>query len=121
MLNESGIPTQDNKQMAEILNKNFASVFTQENTDTIPNTPIPLGDIEPLETGVIQEQEVQKYLDALDANKSTRPDNVSPRLLKELKQQIVKPLTYIFNRSLQLNKVPEDWKLANVTETNVKP
>ncbi len=58
---------------------------------------------------------MQKYLDKLETNKSTGPDALSPRLLKELKEYILKPLTDIYNLSLQQNKVPEDWKQANVT------
>ncbi len=64
----------------------------------IPETPTPPRNFEPLEIGTIQEQEVQQLLDKLDANKSTGPDNISARLLKEVKRQIVKPLTCIFNR-----------------------
>ncbi len=104
--------------MAGLLNKNFASVFTVENTATapmVPTSPTLAKRIEPLEIGTIQEQKVQKYLDKFDINKSTGPNKLTPRLLKELKQQIIQPLTSIFNRSVQLNKVPGDWKLANVT------
>ncbi|MEJ1857794.1 reverse transcriptase family protein, partial [Escherichia coli] len=35
--------------------------------------------------------------------------------LRELQAQILQPLTKIFNHSVRLGKVPEDWKLANVT------
>ncbi len=40
---------------------------------------------------------------------------MSPRLLKELKQQILKPLTDFCNLTLQQIKVLRDWKQANVT------
>ena len=70
---------------------------------------------EPLEIGVISEQEVRKYLEKLDPSKSTGPDDLSPRFLKELRTQIIQPLTKIFNHSVRLGKVPQDWKLANVT------
>ena len=115
LTNRNGVLTRDSRHMAEILNEKFSSVFTIENTETVPESAAPPTGITPLEIGAIREDEVQKYLDNLDTNKSTGPDNLSPRLLKELRQQIVKPLTSIFNRSVQLNKVPEDWKLANVT------
>ncbi len=111
LTDENGVLTKDSKQMTGILNKNFASVFTIENTATVPTVPMSptlAREIDPLEIGTIKEQEVQKYLDKLDINKSTGPDNLTPRLLKELKQQILQPLTSIFNRSVQLNKVPED-------------
>lgn len=101
--------------MARILSSNFASIFTVEDFETIPEDPDPPRGITPLEIDSIRDQEVKKYLDKLDTNKSTGPDNLSPLLIKELKQQIFQPLTNIFNRSVQLNKVPEGWKMANVT------
>ncbi len=39
LTDENGVLTQDSKQMAGILNKNFASVFTIENTATVPTVP----------------------------------------------------------------------------------
>ncbi len=115
LANENGVLTQDSKQIAGMLNKIFAFGFTVENTSTVPTSPtLPRGS-EPLEMGVIQEKEVQKCLDKLNMNKSAGPDYLTPRLLKELKQQIFQPLTSIFNRSVQLNKVHEDWRLTNVT------
>ncbi len=83
---------QDSKHMARILNNNFVSVFTVE---TIPEGPEPPRGITPLEVDSICDQEVKKYLDNLDTNKSTGHDNLSPRLLKELRQQILQPLTNI--------------------------
>lgn len=46
------------------------------------------------------------YLDSFDINKSTGTDSVSPRLIKEFKQQMLKPLTTIFNHSVQGKKYP---------------
>ena len=115
LTDETGSVTQDSKQMARILNSNFASVFTVENIETMPENPDPPRGITPLKIDSICDQEVKKYLDKLDTNKSPGPDIMSPRLLKELKQQILQPLTNIFNQSVQLKKVPEDWKMANVT------
>ena len=53
--------------------------------------------------------------DQLKENKSPGPDRLSPKLLKEIKMEISKPLCSIFNKSLQDSSVPEDWKIANVT------
>ncbi len=63
--NASGVLTQDSGQMTEILNTNFASVFTIENLDTVPESPAPPIEITPLEIDNIPEQEVQNYLDKL--------------------------------------------------------
>ena len=46
--------------------------------------------------------------------KSPGPDKIYPRILKEVKEAICKPLCAIFNLSLQTGKVVSEWKLANV-------
>ena len=42
------------------------------------------------------------------------PDSISPRVLKELAEELSDPLTRIFQKSLEEKKVPSDWKEANV-------
>ncbi len=80
---EGDVLTKDYKQMEEILNRTFASVFTVENTHTVPECPAPPRGLTPLEIGTINEQrEVQKYLDKLETSKSTGPNALSPRLAR---------------------------------------
>ncbi len=54
--------TQDSEQVTYILNKDFASVFTTENFDSVPESLAPPVDITPLEIDSILEQDVQKYI-----------------------------------------------------------
>ena len=54
-------------------------------------------------------------IDKLKVSKSPGPDSISPRVLKEAKAELVKPVTSIFNKSLQSGTIPDEWKLANVT------
>jgi hypothetical protein len=42
------------------------------------------------------------------------PDNLPPKFLKAVFQSLVKPLTILFQKSLNFGVVPGDWKLANV-------
>uniref|UniRef100_A0A8C5M941 Reverse transcriptase domain-containing protein n=1 Tax=Leptobrachium leishanense TaxID=445787 RepID=A0A8C5M941_9ANUR len=48
------------------------------------------------------------------------PDGIHPKLLKELSDVIAKPLTDLFNQSLLMGVVPEDWKLTNVVPIHKK-
>ena len=48
-------------------------------------------------------------------NKASGPDNISGRILKECSREISPSLTVLFNLSLTLGKMPENWKLANVS------
>jgi len=58
---------------------------------------------------------VKDRLNNLDAHKSTGPDGMHPRVLRELADVIPEPLSIIFERSWRTGEVPEDWRKANVT------
>ena len=57
-----------------------------------------------------------KKLDELNCNKSNGPDEIHPRLLKELSSVIAEPLAKPFQNSLVQDVVPNDWREANITE-----
>jgi len=42
-------------------------------------------------------------------------DEIHPRVLRELAEVIAEPLSIIYQRSLLMGTVPEDWRLACVT------
>ena len=42
--------------------------------------------------------------------KSVGPDGVHPRLLKELSNHLCKPLARLFNNSLAVGELPQEWK-----------
>ncbi|KAK4819559.1 hypothetical protein QYF61_007070 [Mycteria americana] len=56
---------------------------------------------------------VQYLLLQLNANKSMGPNGIHPRVLKELADVIVRPLSFIYQLSWESGEVPVDWKLAN--------
>ena len=63
---------------------------------------------------------VEKLLNKLNPYKAPGPDNVQPRILRELSCQISPVLCNIFKVSLRTDTVPDDWKLANVTPIHKK-
>ena len=56
-----------------------------------------------------------KAIDHIKASKSQGPDNIHPKLIKETKSAIKKPLKILFTKSLEEEKIPTIWKKANVT------
>ena len=63
----------------------------------------------------ITEEDVMSVIDKLMICKLPGPDKIYPRILKEVKEAICKPLCAIFNLSLPTGKVASKWKLANIT------
>ncbi|KFQ41921.1 RNA-directed DNA polymerase from mobile element jockey, partial [Nestor notabilis] len=63
----------------------------------------------------VGEDEVRDHLNNLNVHKSMGPDEIHPWLLKELANEVVRPLSVIFERSWQSGEVPDDWKKGNIT------
>ena len=104
----------DKKSMADALNNQFQSVFSPadpaEPTDQKHQpTKTEMDDIRVHRDGVL------KLLKDLKPNKASGPDNISARILKETADIVAGPLCHIFNQSLRLSTVPNDWRHANVT------
>ena len=99
---------------AQALNTYFCSVFTVEDTNQLPTVePYPVNGT--LETAVFTQREVLQEIKALNIYKSMGPDELHPRVLREMAEEINAPLTHIFNVSLESGIVPDNWKEANVT------
>ncbi|KFP34547.1 RNA-directed DNA polymerase from mobile element jockey, partial [Colius striatus] len=60
-------------------------------------------------------EEIKDLLAKLKTHKSMSPDGMHPRVLRELADVVVKPLSVIFEQSWRTAEVPEDWRKANVT------
>jgi len=71
-------------------------------------------------TPIIQEAAVNDLLRQLDTYKSMGPDGIHPRVLRELAQELAKPLSIICQQSWLTGEVPDDWKIASVTPTYKK-
>lgn len=103
----------DNKEKADILQKQFTSVFTRE-PDTLlpefqPRTVTRFPDVE------ITNDVIKKKLENLDVNKPCGPDGIHPRMLKELSNIVVAPLTKILQKSLSEGYTPVDWRVSEVS------
>jgi hypothetical protein len=98
---------------ANMLNNYFQSVFTQ---------PCPNDELPNIETTVnpslsllqLSVAEVRLTLENLNPNKAYGPDGLPTRILKECAATLAPSLTILFNRSLCVGEVPDQWKLANV-------
>ncbi|XP_074674231.1 BTB/POZ domain-containing protein 9 isoform X2 [Strix aluco] len=63
----------------------------------------------------VSEDQVQEHLKNLKVYKSMGPDEIHPWILKELADDVARPLSIIFERSWQSGEVSTDWKRRNIT------
>ena len=100
LLNSSGEVVTDGSAMAEVLNKQFQSVFVTESDAELPEFH-KRDYTAPLEECEVTEDETRHLLERLDKNKSRGEDGVSPLVLCMCAHALTKPLTAIFNHSLR--------------------
>jgi hypothetical protein len=107
---------------ANLLNAYFSSVFTVENLKEIPAASKKFTEDrdQSLANVLITEDVVLGKLNKINVNKCQGPDQVHPKLLFELRNEIVKPLTSVFQYSVQTGIVPQDWREANVAPLHKK-
>ena len=112
-LKENGNLHGDPKTKAKLLNSQFSSVFSTDNTSNIPNLGTSQYNEAPQIT--VTQNGVYKLLHGLSQHKATGPDEISTKFLKEMAAPVTPALTLIFQASLNQGQTPEDWKLANVS------
>ena len=102
--------------MAEELNMHFSSVFTREDTSSlpVPETKFEGSEGERLGQLVVTPEVVANKINNMKENKSPGVDGIAPKILKETVEQICTPLAHVFNMSLQEGIVPLEWKEANI-------
>ena len=101
------------KDKADILNRQYQSVFTNEDTSSVPTLkghPYPS-----MPSIYITVEGVASLLRKLNINKATGPDMLPARVLKLFAEELAPALTVIFNGCLSQGEVPYIWKRANVS------
>ena len=119
MERSDGSFTKCDHKMVNILNDYFGTVFTVENTESIPSLGDRCSDHR-LATVTITIEDVWNKLVTLNPGKSSGPDGCHPHVLREVKEGVVTPLYLIFMKSLEDGKLPAPWKDANVTALHKK-
>ena len=116
-LRDHGTLHSDPREKAQILNKQFKSVFTNETIlplselarSQLPSPYPHMPDIHISQNGIL------KLLQNLKPHKAAGPDKIKPIILRELSTQIAPILTTIFQKSLNTGEVPSQWRNAFVT------
>ena len=114
--NSTGRVVCDEGEIAGLLNRYFSSTFTQEQSGEFPIAESIYqggeGLLQKIQVGV---EEVKEQLGNRREDKAPGPDNMHPRVLMEVAEQVSEILMDIFNSSLESGQIPENWRVANVT------
>ena len=116
---EDGTMTINDEENAEVLNRFFTSVFTEEDLENIPTLEDRYHG-PPLENIIITPEMITQKLKKLKTSKSPGPDGFHPRVLMETAEELSVPLTILFRKSLQAAELPEDWKIGEITPIHKK-
>nr|VZI33590.1 unnamed protein product [Spirometra erinaceieuropaei] len=100
-------------EKAEHFSQFFKSIFTSESPFTLPDYDFDEGP--KIESVSFDEATVRKELMTLNESKSPGPDDIPPKLLKELAAELAKPLSRLFQASFEAGRLPADWKSARIT------
>ena len=102
---------QSDLEKAEEFNGQFTDVFNKNEHTQVPlldrSAPF-MNDIAVSKDGVI------KLLKGLNPSKALEPDELHPRVLKELATELGPVFAHIFQQSIDTGEIPKEWSLANI-------
>ena len=106
--NEDGFLKSDNLSEANILNNQFESVFTKEDTSSLPDKgPIPHPEMPDI---TVNWKGVHKLLKGFKSFKAAGPDSIPAFILKAAADQLAPILTILYQTSLDTGQIPTDWR-----------
>ena len=63
---------------------------------------------------VVTKEGVTKLLKGLNPSKALGPDELHPRVLKELAKELGPVFAHLFQQSINTGEIPKEWSLANI-------
>ena len=125
-------PPSQCQSMANEFNHHFANVATNlisDSTETVVESGDKMSTDSatrepcvqyPLTFSTVSESEILKEIQQLKNKKSVGLDGISVKVLKMSKDVIVRPITFLINKSITQGKVPNKWKIAKIIPLHKK-
>ena len=97
-------------EKASEFNGQFTDVFTKTEHSHVPllDRSVPF-----MENIVVTKEGVTKLLKGLNPSKALDPDELHPRVLKELVTELGTVFALLFQQSIDKGEIPMEWSLAN--------
>ncbi|CAB4009432.1 Hypothetical predicted protein, partial [Paramuricea clavata] len=119
----NGITANTAAAKAELFNTYFSSVFLPPKSNVSPDVDdnsSPLSTIMQFSDITLGVEEVEACLHDLDMSKACGPDGIPSCLLKECSREMAPSVCALFNQSLNIGRIPSEWKSANMTPIHKK-
>ena len=98
-------------EQAEEFNGQFMEVF---NKSEYTQVPLPNRSAPFLKEIHVSAEGVTKLLKGLNPSKALGPDELHPRVLKELASELGPMFAHLFQQSVDTGEIPKEWSLANI-------
>ena len=102
--------TASETEQAEEFNDQFTDVFNKKDHSEVPF----LSRSAPFMDDVVSNEGVTKLFKGLNPSKALGPDELHPRVLKELATELGPVFAHLFQKFLDTGEIPKEWSLANI-------
>nr|VZI43230.1 unnamed protein product [Spirometra erinaceieuropaei] len=110
---DDGVELYEDDEKAKQLSRFFQSVFTRE--VAVPSDHHILDNVPTFDSVILTKAIVQQELLRLKEAISPGPDEIPAKLLKELATELAEPLCFLFQASLDADRLPSGWKTALIS------
>ena len=96
---------------ADEINGRFMDVFTKTEHNQVP---LLVRSVQFMEEIVVTKERVTKSLKSLNPSKALGPNELHPRVQKELATELGLVFAHLFQQSIDTGEIPSEWSLANI-------
>jgi hypothetical protein len=111
---KDGILHQDPEKMANILQQQYTSVFSNPESSKAEKPKMVENDVS-IENIIFTTEDIIRAIDSIDAYAGTSDEDIPARVIKECKQHLCIPIKLIWSRSLHSETVPSILKTQFIT------